>query len=127
MLFEIGFPQEPTIGTHKRVDPVSDLAFIESVPPFLANQSERSRQIRVLEDVAFTGSASLLIKRVGLEKRSGQSFVEAGAEQPGKNDQNRDWENILVVAKRPGRTPAPFPFDDIFFVFPPPLHPTLTH
>src|SRR5258707_4570607 len=98
MFLEIGFPQETTIGTHKRVDLVSDLAFVESVAPFLANQSQRSRQIWVLKDVAFTGAASFAIKRVGREKRSGQSLVEARTKRPVIRDQIRDPETFLGIA-----------------------------
>src|SRR5438067_11395773 len=82
MLLEIGFPQEPAIGTHKRVDLVCSLASVESVAPFLANQSQRSRQIWVLEDIAFTGRAFFAIKRVCRDKCSGQFFVEARTERP---------------------------------------------
>ena len=83
MLLEIGFPQESAIGMHKRVDLVSDLAFVESVAPFLANQSQRSRQIRVLEDVAFTGRASFAIKRVG--SKTLRAILCRGADQTTSN------------------------------------------
>src|SRR5437667_11798185 len=95
MLLEIGFPQEPAIGTHKRVDFVGDLACVEGVAPFFANQSQRSRQIWVLEDVAFTGSAFFAIKRVGLDKRSGQPFVETRTERPVIRDQIGDRKSFL--------------------------------
>src|SRR5215831_1231254 len=100
MLVEIDFPQEPAIGAHKCIDLVRDLAFVESVPTFLADQSQCSRQIRVLEDVAFTGSASFAIKRVGFEKRSGQSFVETRTERPVIRDQIGDGKTLLGIADR---------------------------
>src|SRR5438067_10788777 len=114
MLLKIGFPQEPAIGTHKRVDLVSDLAFVESVAPFLANQSQRSRQIWVLEDVAFTGSASFAIKRVGRGKRSGQSLVEARTKRTVIRDQIGDRKTFLGIANRRGEIVAQFQFTEFF-------------
>jgi hypothetical protein len=114
MLLEIGFAQEPAIGTHKRVDFVSDLAFVESVAPFLANQSQRSRQIWVLEDVAFTGRAFFAIKRVGCDKRSGLSLVEAWTKRPVIRDQIGDWKTFLGIANRRGEIVAQFQFAEFF-------------
>src|SRR5882757_7712876 len=114
MLLEIGFAKEPAIGTHKRVDLVCDLAFVESVAAFLANQSQRSRQIRVLEDVAFTGSASFAIKRVGRDKRSGQSLVEARTERPVIGDQISDRKTFLGIANRRAEIVAQFQFAEFF-------------
>src|ERR1700758_2275848 len=114
MLLEIGFPQEPAIGTHKRVDFVSYLACVEGVPSFLADQSQRSRQIRVLEDVAFTGRASFAIKRVGRDKRSGQSFVEARTERPVIRDQIGDRETFLGMANRRGEIVAQLQLPEFF-------------
>src|SRR4029077_19734285 len=133
---EIGFPQEPAIGTHKRVDLVSNLAFVESVAPFLANQSERSRQIWVLEDVAFTGRATVSIWRrralapvnrfigpgagrlhwqgVGLDKRSGQSFVEARTKRPVVRDQIGDRKTFLGIANRRGEIVSQFQCAEFF-------------
>src|SRR5258707_6514389 len=108
MLLEFVFAKEPAIGTHKRVDLVCDLAFVESVAPFLANRSQRSRQIRVLEDVAFTGRAFFAIKRVSRDKRSGQSFVEARTERPVIRDQIGDWKTFLGIANRRGAIVAQF-------------------
>src|SRR4029079_11868404 len=82
MILEIGFAQEAATGPHKRVDLVSDLTFVKSVAPFLANRSKRSRQIWILKDIAFTGSACFAIKRIGRGKRAGQSFVEARTKRP---------------------------------------------
>src|SRR4029453_4135408 len=115
----IGFPQESAIGAHKRVDLVSDLAFVESVAPFLANQSQCSRQIRVLEDVTFTGRASFAIKRVSLEKPSRESFVKAGAERPVIRDQIGDWKTFLGIANRRGEIVAQFQFTEFFVYFRP--------
>src|SRR5882757_5247100 len=114
MLLEIGFPQESAVGTHKHVDLVSDLAFVESVAPFLANQSQRSRQIWVLKDVAFTGGASFAIKRVGREKRSGQSVVEARTKRPVIRDQIGDRKTFLCIANRRGEIVAQFQFAEFF-------------
>src|SRR5262245_23624546 len=100
MFLEIGFPQESAVGLHKSVDLDSDLAFVSSVAPFLANQSQRSRQIRVFEDVAFTRRASLAIKRVGFEKRSGQSLVETRTERPVICDQIGDWKTFFGITNR---------------------------
>ena len=50
--------------------------------PFLANQSQRSRQIWILEDVAFTRSASFAVEAVRFQKRSRQSVVETRTERP---------------------------------------------
>src|SRR6266508_434346 len=114
MLLEIGFPQEPAIGTHKRVDLVSDLAFVESVAPFLANQSQRSRQIWVLEDVALAGRASFAIKCVSFDKCSGQSFVEARTKRPVIRDQIGDRKTFLGIANRRGEIVAQFLFAEFF-------------
>src|SRR5262249_38443249 len=100
MLLEIGLPQEPAIGSHESVDLVSDLTLVESVPPFLTNQSQRPCQIRVFEDVAFTGRASFAIKRVGLEKRSGQTLVKARTERPVIRDQIADWKTFFGITNR---------------------------
>src|SRR5437762_877235 len=114
MLLEIGFAQEPAVGMHERVDLVSDLAFVESVAPFLANQSQRSRQIRILEDVPFTRGASFAIKRIGFEKRSGQSFVETRTERPVIRDQVGDWKTFFRIANRRGEIVAKFQFAEFF-------------
>src|SRR6266850_3764704 len=114
MFLEIGFPQESAIGTHKRVDLVGDLACVESVGPFLANQSQRSRQIWVLEDVALTGSASFAIKRVGRDTRSGQSLVEARTERPVIRDQISDRKTFLGIANRRAEIVAQFQFSEFF-------------
>src|SRR4029450_2628980 len=102
MLLEVGFPQEPAIGTHKRVDLVSDLATVESIAAFLANQSQRSRQIGVLEDVAFCRRASFAVERVRFQKRAGQSFVKTRTERPVVRSQFCDWKTFLGVANRRG-------------------------
>src|SRR5206468_9331908 len=104
MLLEIGFPQEAAIRTHKRVDLVGDLTFVETIAPLLADQSQRSRQRWILEDVAFCRRAALSIwrrrvlapigrltgprvgrlhwQRVCLDKCAGQSFVQTWTERP---------------------------------------------
>src|SRR5215467_13758097 len=120
MFLEIDFPQESAIGLHKSVDFVSDLAFVKSVAPFLANQSQRSRQIRILEDVAFTGSATVSIwrrralapirrlagpranrlhwQRISPEKRSGQSFIKPRTERPVIRNQIGHRKTFLGIA-----------------------------
>ena len=40
MFFEIGFPQKTAIRLHEGVDLVRDLAFIESVAAFFADQAQ---------------------------------------------------------------------------------------
>src|SRR4029453_6344142 len=102
------------IWPDKRVDLVSDLAFVETVPPFLANQSQRSRQIRVLEDVTFTGSASFAIKRVGHDERSWQSLVEARTKRPVIRDQIGDRKTFLGIANRRCEIVAQFQFAEFF-------------
>src|SRR5215467_286870 len=114
MLLEIAFPQEPAIGTHKRVDFVSDLACVEGVAPFLANQSQGSCQVWVLEYVAFIGRASFAIKRVGFDERSGQSFVEARTERPVIRNQISDWKTFLGIANCRGKIVAQFQFAEFF-------------
>src|SRR5262245_18243642 len=119
MLLEIRFSQEPAIGLHKRVDLVSNLAFIKSVAPFLANQSQRFRQIGVLEDVAFTRGASFTIERVGCEKRSGQALVEPRTERPVMRDEVGHWKTFLSIANRRGEIVAEFQFAEFFMQFSP--------
>src|SRR5215467_1652118 len=114
MFLEIDFPQESAIGLHKSVDFVSDLAFVKSVAPFLADQSQRSRQIRILEDVAFTGSASFAIKRIGLEKCSRRSFIEARTERPVVRDQIGHRKTFLSIANRWGEVVAQLQFAESF-------------
>ena len=78
VLFKIVFAQKSAVLVHEHVDLVRDLAFIESVATFLANQSQRLGQRRILENVAFRRSAAFAIERVGFEKRARQFFVESG-------------------------------------------------
>src|SRR5205823_14499640 len=50
-------------------------------------RSQRFRQRRIFENVAFDRRAAFAIERVGLEKRAGKSFVKFRPEVPVKRDQ----------------------------------------
>ena len=71
MLLEIDFAQKTAILLHELVDLVRDLAFIKSVAPFLADQSQRFRQRRIFEDVALRRRPAFAVERVSFEKRAG--------------------------------------------------------
>ena len=68
VLLEIGFAQIAAVRLHERVDLVRDLAFVKSVAAFFADQAQRLRQRRILEDVAFRRRAAFAVERVGFEK-----------------------------------------------------------
>ena len=72
MLFEIGFAQKTAVRLHERVDLVRDLAFVKSVPAFFADQAQRLRQRRILENVAFRRRAPFAVERVSFEKGARQ-------------------------------------------------------
>ena len=82
VLFEIGLAQIPAVRLHERVDLVRDLAFVESVAAFLADQAQRVRQRRILEDVAFRRGAAFAVERVSFEKGAGQTLVECADRNP---------------------------------------------
>src|SRR5947199_8215051 len=100
MLLEIGFPRETTVSTHKRVDFVRDLTFVETIAPSLADQSQRSRQRWIPENVAFCRRAAFAVQGVGFQKCAGQSFVEAWAERPVVCNQIGDWKTFLGITNR---------------------------
>src|SRR5207253_5262995 len=95
MLLEVGFPQETTVSTHKRVDFVGDLTFVETIAPSLADQSQCSRQRWIFEDVAFCRCASFTIEGVRVQKCAGQSFIQAWTECPVVRNQIGDWKTFL--------------------------------
>ena len=126
MLLEIGFPQETTVSTHKRVDFVGDLTFVETIAPSLADQSQRSRQRWIFENVAFCrcaargtwsrhalaplcvgrfigpGVGPLPRQRVRFQKCAGQSFIQAWTECPVVRNQIGDWKTFLGITNRRG-------------------------
>ena len=77
VFFEIGFAQITAVRLHEGVDLVRDLAFVESVTALFADQAQRVRQRRILEDVAFGRGAPFAVERVGFEKSAGQALCRA--------------------------------------------------
>ena len=70
MLFKIHFAQVTAVGLHERVDLVSNLAFVEGIASFLADQAQGVGERGILEDVAFGRRAAFAVQRVSFEKRA---------------------------------------------------------
>ena len=81
-VFEIGFAQISAVRLHEGVDLVRDLAFVESVASFFADQAQRVRQRRILEDIALRRRAPFAVERVGFEKRAGQTLYKCADRNP---------------------------------------------
>ena len=71
VLFKVGLAQKAAIRLHEIVDLVSDLAFVKTVAPFLADQSQRFRQRRIFENVAFGRRVALAIERISFKEGTG--------------------------------------------------------
>ena len=97
VLFEIGFGQKAAIGTHKSLDLIGDLTFVETVAAFFANQPQRFRKRRILKNVALCRRPAFAIEGVGFQKCSGQIFVEARTKGPVIRNQVADGKTFLGV------------------------------
>ena len=106
MLHEIGFAKKPAVLLHEFVDRVCDLPFVKRVPALFADQAQRFRQGRILEDVALCGGAAFAIKCVGLQKCAGKPLVNARTEGPVVRDQFCDGKTFLGVTNRRGKVVA---------------------
>src|SRR5436189_5453747 len=100
MFLEVGFAQKSAIFAHELVHLVRNLAFIKSVPPFFANQSQRFRQRRILENVALRRSTPFAVQSVGLQKRAWQPCVTLRTELPVKRNQLRNRKSLLGITNR---------------------------
>src|SRR5262245_16742778 len=97
MFFEIDLAEKTAVRLHELVDLVRDLAFVESVAPFFADQTQRVSERRIFENVAFRGRAAFAVECVSLEKSAGQAFVKLRTEAPVERDQIRNWKPFLSV------------------------------
>ena len=79
-----------------------------------ADQAQRVRQRRILEDVAFGRGAPFAIERVGFEKSAGQPFVEARAECPVIRDQLGNRKTFLGIMDRRREIVSEFQFAEFF-------------
>ncbi len=120
MFFQIFFAQKAAVLAHELVDLVPDLAVVESVASFFADESERFRQRRIFENVALRRRAS--VDRVGLGEAAGQTFVKLRSEMPVKRDQLGNRKTFLGVTDRRREIIGEFQFPKFFVQLRPGIH-----
>src|SRR5438034_11152275 len=97
MLLKIDLAQKPAVLLHETVDLARDLAFVERIAAFLADQSQSCREARILEDVAFRRCAAFAIEGVRLQECPGEPFINARTERPVVRDHLGDRETLFGI------------------------------
>ena len=122
MLLKIDLAQKPAVLLHETVDLARDLAFVERIAAFLADQSQSCREARILEDVAFRRCAPFAIECVRLHKCTGEPFINARTERPVVRDQLGDRETLFGITNCRGEIVTQFQFSEFLVQFSPGIY-----
>jgi hypothetical protein len=75
VLLKIRLAQKAAVRLHERVHLVRDLALVEGIAAFLADQPQSLGEGRVFENVTFAWRAAFAVKRIGFQEPARQLAV----------------------------------------------------